>query len=120
MHIRFGSLCLSVVLVSGTLVGLSGCGKKKEGTLATNVGAAVSDAECQQFADNLTRAVKSGNPDAVTDQLDLEALTDTALAGLNLDAKFREGFTKGFRSSMAQPTGFSRQLVDNVTQGGSF
>lgn len=120
MRVHFSLTYLSVMFVLGICSGISGCGKKQEGTLAANVGAVVSDAECQQFADSLEQSVKTGNTDALTASLDMEALTDTALAGLNIGAKDMQDFTNGLRSSMSKPTGFSRQIVDNVTPDGSF
>jgi hypothetical protein len=114
------SVCLSAVLVLGVFGGVSGCGKKKETPLATNVGATVSDAECQQFADNLQRAAKEGNADAIAAALDVDAIADTAFAGLEMSRKDRDDFAGGFRNSFTRPTGLNRQIVDSVAKGASF
>jgi hypothetical protein len=97
---------------------VAGCGKQTP--VATNVGAQVSNAEARQFAQKLSQAVKAGDYATTSDLFDLEAMTDTAAAGLDIRGPSLKGFIRGLRRGGSSREGFGGQIVAQVSNGGSY
>ena len=115
-------------------VGSIGCGKQAGNTGTPGGGseqarsgggqAAASDsgiteAEAGQFTNTMIQAIRSNNPTAVANGIDLDALVSLSVKDLGISDANLRGFTAGMKNSLSQSTGLTAQLAASVANGGS-
>jgi tetratricopeptide (TPR) repeat protein len=129
-----GSDCLRLapIVLGFYIVASTGCGPRAERPAATapaaeavslaslHVGPPLTEDECQDFAQRLTDAVHSDEDPGLDELIDWDALFARATAGLEAPRRFRERFIDGAREAMHGPGGFSAQLAQAVSAGGSY
>lgn len=120
MHARIVVSLIVSILCFGLAVGTVGCDTNPDGTASADVGAALTEAEVNQFTDQLEKAAETGIAAAVLQSLDLDALGDTALAKIELSAKSKQKAMQGLKAGMTKAGSFGEQIAEITEKGGTF
>ena len=100
--------------------GASGNGQTASGSAQTAAsGPAITEAEAKQFTDTMIQAIRSNNPAAIANGIDLDALVKISTQDLGVSEANLRGFTEGMKNSLSQNTGLTAQLGESVANGGS-
>src|SRR5262245_3796426 len=107
---RDSNLVLRLLLTTSFLtLGLSGCANKGPGQQGggafpandpppnADTGPLLSDEECQKFAQALDRAVRSKDGPVFNELIDLDAVLDRAMVGIEVPEQTRQRLRSGFK-----------------------
>jgi hypothetical protein len=124
MSFRFDSAIWRplVAVLTGALlsvtVGIPGCARPTAPTATSpqestppsenDFGGKPSEAEVQEFAKGLIAAIESNDINKFNEFVDWNALLEQATSGIDVPADWRQGFQRGFLSTLAKPGSFSR------------
>ena len=82
-------------------------------------GAAISDADAQQFTDKMLIAIRGNDITTIASLIDVDALCKASVEGLDLSSANLTDFTQGARQSLTMSTGLPAQLAASVANGGN-
>ncbi|MFM9965892.1 MAG: hypothetical protein ACKV2Q_32320 [Planctomycetaceae bacterium] len=86
--------------------------------VSSSPAAVPSDAECQQVATEFVAKLKAGDPSAMNQFLDIDALMERVTTGIDADASFRMNFIKGAKQSGLSALG--QQITKAINEGGDY
>jgi predicted negative regulator of RcsB-dependent stress response len=89
-------------------------------TVLTNSGAVPTEAEGDDLARALEKAVKAADIQEWRRLIDWDAIMDVATSGIEVPDGFKTGFASGFLGAIEKPTGLLGQLSNAVKSGGEF
>jgi tetratricopeptide (TPR) repeat protein len=122
---------VSFLPIAVLAVGLSGCNKtptapvaaspgSSTGPATKSVGKPVTDEESLALAEEIDKAVSSGDPAALDRLIDWDSLNQRSTAGIDAPENFRSGFIKGLNNARTNGKGLANSIVDVVKKGGSY
>jgi hypothetical protein len=127
------SVRLMISFLAVASAGFPGCGQPKSEVAnqpkpAASVPAApnetrvepIAEKDCQQYADEVVKAVASGNKAAFNSLIDWEAIFATATANLDAPPKVVSGWIQEMRQALSNNVNFVDSLIQNSKAGGQF
>src|SRR5438105_1327721 len=79
---------------------------------------AATDDEVKAFTVAVERAAAEGDVAGLTSLIDWDAILDTATAGVDVTASFRDKFRKGAKSSIKSSASLAKNVIETAKDGG--